>query len=66
MSKFIGSKDIKQNSDTILKGPPKHPPILIRRNASWDANSMEKEKKRVDKIFKMLGISENFHHGQDL
>ena len=36
--------------------PPLHPPILIRRNATWDDDSRRIEEERVRQVLKQMGV----------
>lgn len=40
---------------------PPHPPILIRQNATWDKESEEKERKRVNEVLKQMGVSDQYY-----
>ena len=43
--------------------PPRHPPILIRQNATWDEESMRIESERVKQLLQGMGIDHNYNHG---
>lgn len=43
--------------------PPSCHPVLIRQNATWDSESMEKERNRIKKVLADMGISENYNEG---
>ena len=49
--------------DTSLRkcSSPPPPPILIRQNATWDKESEEKERKRVNEVLKEMGVSEQYY-----
>jgi len=57
------NKDICSDNNTKINSAPNCAPVLIRQNATWDEESMRKEKKRVNKILASMGIPENYSHG---
>ena len=44
--------------------PPSQPPVLIRRNATWDKESEDIESLRVKKVLESMGIPENYNYGE--
>ena len=63
MKDFI-TKQMKNNiidsSGCNCSSPPP-PPILIRQNATWDKESEEKERRRVNEVLKQMGVSEQYY-----
>ena len=57
---IMDNSTINSSKDTP---PPCCPPVLLRQNATWDDESMEKERKRVKQILASMGIPENYNHG---
>ena len=51
---------IVDTSGRKCSSPPPHP-ILIRQYATWDKESEEKERKRVNEVFKRMGVSEQYY-----
>ena len=59
----IMDNSYSNNSSKCTPSPPSRPPVLIRQNATWDDESMEKERKRVNGILASMGVPENYNHG---
>tara|TARA_B100000941_G_C28029417_1_gene314131 strand:+ start:191 stop:394 length:204 start_codon:yes stop_codon:yes gene_type:complete len=51
---------IIDSSGRKCSSPPPRP-ILIRQNATWDKESEEKERRRVNKVLKEMGVSEQYY-----
>jgi len=64
MKDLINQQKMKNNiidsSGCNCSSPPP-PPILIRQNATWDKESEEKERKRVNEVLKQMGVSEQYY-----
>ena len=50
---------IDRDENECSSPPP--PPILIRQNATWDKESEENERKRVNEVLKQMGVSEQYY-----